>query len=39
MLYDYGSRDKNFIKIIQEVRENLLDLCRVKKGEYESILL
>ncbi|MBN2571277.1 MAG: 2-aminoethylphosphonate--pyruvate transaminase [Ignavibacteriales bacterium] len=39
MLRDLGSRDKEFIGIITEIRNNLLALCNTKKGKYETILM
>lgn len=39
MNYDYGSRDPQFLKIVSEVRNSLLELCHVKKGEYEAVIV
>jgi len=39
MNFDYGSRDPNFIAIIEKVRNGLLDICKLKKGKYECILM
>lgn len=33
MNIDYGSRDPIFIKYIQDIRNNLLEICKVKKGK------
>lgn len=37
MLKDLGSRDFAFIQIIQEIRDGLLALAGVAKGEYEAV--
>lgn len=39
MNYDYGSRDPQFIQIIKDIRDDILKICEVEKGEYECILL
>jgi 2-aminoethylphosphonate-pyruvate transaminase len=39
MLRDLGSRDFEFIRIIREVRERLLALAGVPKGDYEAVLV
>jgi 2-aminoethylphosphonate-pyruvate transaminase len=39
MLKDTGSRDHEFIDLVADIRNKLLDLAGVKKGEYEAILL
>ena len=39
MNFDYGSRSPEFVKLVADIRQSLLDICNVKKGEYESILL
>ncbi|MBN1639224.1 MAG: 2-aminoethylphosphonate--pyruvate transaminase [Ignavibacteriales bacterium] len=39
MLRDLGSRDKEFIGIVAEIRNNLLALCNTKKGKYETVLM
>ncbi|KRW99822.1 Pyridoxal phosphate-dependent transferase [Pseudocohnilembus persalinus] len=39
MLQDYGSRDPNFMKFLNQIRNQLLQLCNVQKGEYECILM
>ena len=39
MLRDLGSRDFEFISTVREIRECLLDIGGVKKGEYEAILM
>jgi len=36
-LRDLGSRDKEFVTVIAEIRQKLLDIAGVKKGEYETI--
>lgn len=37
MLKDLGSRDFAFIQVIQEIRNGLLSLAGVAKGEYEAV--
>ncbi len=37
MLKDLGSRDFAFIQVIQEIRDGLLALAGVAKGEYEAV--
>ena len=39
MLRDLGSRDYKFISIVQEIRNALLEIANVKKGEYEAIIM
>ncbi len=39
MLRDLGSRDFEFIETVREVRQRLLDLGGVSKGQYEAILV
>ena len=39
MLHDYGSREPLFIKSIKDIRNELLKICGVEKGEYEAILM
>ncbi|EGR28457.1 hypothetical protein IMG5_174960 [Ichthyophthirius multifiliis] len=39
MNYDYGSRDPRFMQIIKDIRNDILKICEVQKGEYECILL
>lgn len=39
MLRDFGSRDKDFIAIVDSIRKRLLQLAEVKKGPYESVLM
>src|SRR5208283_5190243 len=39
MLRDYGSRDSEFISIIQRIRAGLLDLAGARKGDYEVVLI
>lgn len=39
MLRDLGSRDLEFIKKVKEIRNSLLDLAGVKKGNYEAVLM
>jgi 2-aminoethylphosphonate-pyruvate transaminase len=39
MLSDLGSRDLQFIQRVAEIRQRLLQLADVSKGEYEAILM
>lgn len=39
MNYDFGSRDPQFIKIIKDIRQKLLDISYVSDKEYTSILM
>ncbi len=39
MLRDLGSRDFEFISMVREIRECLLAIGGVKKGEYEAVLM
>lgn len=39
LLRDLGSRDFEFIRLIREIRDNLLSIGQVHKGEYEAILM
>jgi 2-aminoethylphosphonate-pyruvate transaminase len=39
MLRDLGSRDSEFIAVVRSIRERLLVLAGVKKGEYEAVLI
>ncbi|MBK8946091.1 MAG: 2-aminoethylphosphonate--pyruvate transaminase [Ignavibacteriae bacterium] len=39
MLRDLGSRDNDFISIVNNVRNKLLELVNLRKGDYESILM
>lgn len=39
MLRDLGSRDAEFINVVKEIRNELLKLGNVTKGEYEAILM
>ncbi len=39
MLRDLGSRDYAFIQQVREIRERLLVLGEVKKGDYETVLM
>jgi len=39
MLRDLGSRDVEFIQLVQEIRHRLLELGGVAKGDYEAILM
>ncbi|MCP5062149.1 MAG: 2-aminoethylphosphonate--pyruvate transaminase [Ignavibacteriae bacterium] len=39
MLRDFGSRDKEFIASVENIRERLLELSKVTKGNYETILM
>ena len=38
MLRDLGSRDFEFIQRVADIRQRLLQLAGVSKGEYEAIL-
>jgi 2-aminoethylphosphonate-pyruvate transaminase len=37
MLRDLGSRDEAFIRIVREVRDGLLAVAGVRKGDYEAV--
>jgi 2-aminoethylphosphonate-pyruvate transaminase len=39
MLRDLGSRDFEFINVVQEIRRRLLELGNVADGEYEAIIV
>ena len=39
MLRDFGSRDKIFISTVKNIREKLLELSKVTKGSYETVLM
>ncbi len=39
MLCDLGSRDAGFIELVNEIRQRLLDLAGVQKGDYEAIIM
>ena len=39
MLRDLGSRDFEFIEVIKDIRQRLLDIGGVQKGDYDAILL
>ncbi len=39
MLKDLGSRDFEFIKIVKEIRQKLLEIAEVADNEYETILM
>lgn len=39
MLRDLGSRDREFLKIVSEIREKLLDLAGVHPPDYECVLM
>lgn len=39
MNYDYGSRDPRFIKVVADIRSDVLRICEVEKGEYECVLV
>lgn len=39
MLRDLGSRDFNFMKVLQDIRQRLLDIGEVRKGDYEAIIM
>lgn len=42
MLYDYGSRDSDFLNVIKEVRQKLLQVGinnKEKRSEYETVLM
>jgi 2-aminoethylphosphonate-pyruvate transaminase len=38
-LFDLGSRDSAFISVVQDIRQRLLDLAKVKAPEYESVII
>lgn len=39
MLRDIGSRDSELIELVADIRNQLLEIAGVEKGEYEAILL
>ena len=39
MLRDLGSRDTAFIEVVRDVRNRLLDIAQVTKGEYECVIM
>jgi len=39
MNYDYGSRDPRFISIVSDIRNDILKICEVQKGEFECVLI
>lgn len=39
MLRDLGSRDFEFIELVKDIRQRLLDIGGVQKGDYETIIL
>jgi len=39
MLRDLGSRDFEFIEVVKDIRQRLLEIGGVQKGDYEAILL
>jgi 2-aminoethylphosphonate-pyruvate transaminase len=39
MLRDLGSRDTAFIEVVRNVRQRLLDIAQVTKGDYECIIM
>ena len=39
MLYDFGSRDPNFLKIIKQIRNELLTIAHVDDTEYQTVLM
>jgi len=39
MLYDLGSRDREFLLVVSHIRRRLLELGRVADGSYESVLM
>lgn len=39
LLRDLGSRDFAFIKMVADIRNRLLDLGQVRKGDYEAVLM
>jgi 2-aminoethylphosphonate-pyruvate transaminase len=39
MLSDLGSRDYAFIEMVKDIRNRLLEIGQVRKGDYESILM
>ena len=39
MLRDLGSRDYTFIDLVKDIRNRLLEIGQVNKGDYESIIM
>lgn len=39
MLVDLGSRDEHFIALVRRIRERLLKLAGVQKGQYEAVIM
>ncbi len=39
MLRDLGSRDSTFIELIKDIRNRLLEIGQVHKGDYEAIIM
>ncbi|MFQ5616314.1 MAG: 2-aminoethylphosphonate--pyruvate transaminase [Anaerolineales bacterium] len=39
MLHDLGSRDFTFIERIKDIRQRLLSLGKVRKGDYEAVIV
>ena len=39
MMKDYGSRDKKFTDIIRNIRSNLLDISKINKDLYTTVLI
>ncbi|MCF6277281.1 MAG: 2-aminoethylphosphonate--pyruvate transaminase [Anaerolineales bacterium] len=39
MLSDLGSRDYTFIRLVKDIRNRLLEIGQVRKGDYEAILM
>ena len=39
MLSDLGSRDYTFIELVKDIRNRLLEIGQVRKGDYEAILM
>ena len=39
MLSDLGSRDYTFIEMVKDIRNRLLEIAQVPKGDYESIIM
>ena len=39
MLRDLGSRDYTFIELVKDIRNRLLEIGQVRKGDYEAIIM
>ncbi len=39
MLCDLGSRDYTFIELVRDIRNRLLEIGQVRKGDYEAIIM